>query len=79
MYETFDAFGIPGIPERFCCALDRMVFNPSFNADKRGEYIDQKRQARLSMEDYERARAHYVDAASAVSEFLRFTGRLQLR
>jgi hypothetical protein len=84
MYEAFDDFlhvstwhtRHPSDEERFFRALAAVVRNPQFNADALGKYIDQKREGGeigLIDEVYDDARDHYVDAAWAVSDYLRIT------
>lgn len=89
MYEAFDSFlrrnnshTLHALDEEgFFRALDTVVRDPQFNADRFGEYVDQKRengdsaQANLTSEAYEHARDHYVAAAWAVHTYLRTTGQ----
>ena len=89
MYEAFDNFleietwhtYHPYDEERFFRALETVARNPEFNADRLGEYMDEKRangqpaQANLIEEAYEKARKHYVAAAWAVIGYLHATGQ----
>jgi hypothetical protein len=69
--------------DQFFRALETVVYNPQFNADRLGEYIDQRReagenaQAGILQLEYDEARNYYVDAAWAVSDFLRFRSTLR--
>ena len=71
----------PNDEERFFRALETVVRNPEFNADRLGEYMDEKRangelaQANLIEEVYEKARDHYVAAAWTVVGYLHATGQ----
>lgn len=66
--------------ERFFRALQTVVHNPEFNAERLSDFIDRKREsgeaavANLSEDAYEVARDHYVAAASAVHNYLRISG-----
>ena len=89
MYDAFDDFlqretwhtRHEDDKEQFFRALETVVYNPQFNADRLGEYIGQRReagenaQAAVLQLEYDQAWDYYVDAAWAVSDFLRFTGQ----
>jgi hypothetical protein len=85
MYEALDSFLNISTwytrhyfdEERFFRALDQIVRNPEFNADRMGEYIAQRQSETLTEDALDRARADYVAAAWAVRSYLEAIGHIR--
>ena len=86
MYEALDAFlnvetwdSLQWVDEGlFFIALDKIVRNPGFNAEKMGDYIAQKYFKKYGVkadaEQLDKIQTHYERAAQNVQRYLRAIG-----